>query len=277
MRTKQRIRKTSGCRLSSLVEFAHAMIDAGADMVVGRGLHPARHRGLQGQADLLFAREFHFRERSGQACSRPTTTEQARLSNDSLPSDYFSKRSKNDTVSFPADHRVLAVGGSASGLRQRSYVAGNPLASGVAWASASLAASVASRIRSPAAEADQIFKDLSSEAHRLAPPSATRTVLGRSPGRVTRKFHEFTSEARTVVRHHRRPVAHRGRGSAFKLIEATERRVDAGQFEIVFEQRPFARTNGPAPPTTARMLLHLQQDRELRVREAWARWCCRAS
>lgn len=39
-----------------------------------------------------------------------------------------------------------------------------------------------------------------------------------------------------------------------KLIEATERHVDAGQFEIVFEQRPFARTDGPSAADTARML-----------------------
>lgn len=39
-----------------------------------------------------------------------------------------------------------------------------------------------------------------------------------------------------------------------KLIEATERHPDAGQFEIVFEQRPFARTDGPSAATTARML-----------------------
>src|SRR4029453_10880259 len=39
-----------------------------------------------------------------------------------------------------------------------------------------------------------------------------------------------------------------------KLIEATERHPDAGTFEIVFEQRPFARTEGPSAATTARML-----------------------
>ncbi|HEY5759694.1 MAG TPA: amino acid racemase [Steroidobacter sp.] len=39
-----------------------------------------------------------------------------------------------------------------------------------------------------------------------------------------------------------------------KLIEATERHADAGQFEIVFEQRPFVRTNGPSAADTARML-----------------------
>jgi aspartate racemase len=39
-----------------------------------------------------------------------------------------------------------------------------------------------------------------------------------------------------------------------KLIEATERHADAGQFEIVFEQRPFARVEGPSAATTARML-----------------------
>ncbi len=39
-----------------------------------------------------------------------------------------------------------------------------------------------------------------------------------------------------------------------KLIEATERHADAGEFEIVFEQRPFARSDGPSAANTARML-----------------------
>ena len=39
-----------------------------------------------------------------------------------------------------------------------------------------------------------------------------------------------------------------------KLIEATERHADAGQFEIVFEQRPFIRGDGPSAANTARML-----------------------
>jgi aspartate racemase len=39
-----------------------------------------------------------------------------------------------------------------------------------------------------------------------------------------------------------------------KLIEATERHAAAGQFEIVFEQRPFVRTAGPSAADTARML-----------------------
>jgi aspartate racemase len=39
-----------------------------------------------------------------------------------------------------------------------------------------------------------------------------------------------------------------------KLIEATERHPDAGDFKIMFEQRPFARVEGPSAATTARML-----------------------
>ena len=39
-----------------------------------------------------------------------------------------------------------------------------------------------------------------------------------------------------------------------KLVEATEMHADAGRFEIVFEQRPFARASGPSAATTARML-----------------------
>jgi len=40
----------------------------------------------------------------------------------------------------------------------------------------------------------------------------------------------------------------------FKLIEATETQPDAGQFEVVFEQRPFAQATAPRTATTARML-----------------------
>jgi len=39
-----------------------------------------------------------------------------------------------------------------------------------------------------------------------------------------------------------------------KLVEATEAHADAGRFEIVFEQRPFARAQTAAPASTARML-----------------------
>ena len=39
-----------------------------------------------------------------------------------------------------------------------------------------------------------------------------------------------------------------------KLVEATEAHADAGRFEIVFEQRPFARAQSAAPASTARML-----------------------
>jgi len=39
-----------------------------------------------------------------------------------------------------------------------------------------------------------------------------------------------------------------------KLIEVTETHPDTGQFEIVFEQHPYARVSGPSEPTTARML-----------------------
>jgi aspartate racemase len=39
-----------------------------------------------------------------------------------------------------------------------------------------------------------------------------------------------------------------------KLIEATETHADAGRFEVVFEQRPFAQATAPRTATTARML-----------------------
>ena len=47
------------------VTFAHAMIDAGADVVTASGPHVlARDRALQGQADSLRSRRFHLRERN---------------------------------------------------------------------------------------------------------------------------------------------------------------------------------------------------------------------
>lgn len=98
--TRQLIRKISSAasRIRSRVRARHDRCRCGCS----RGPWSsclAGHRGVQGETDLLFARKFHFRERPQPADSY----ELLGLDGDSLPSDYFSKRSKNDTTRFPAD------------------------------------------------------------------------------------------------------------------------------------------------------------------------------
>jgi len=55
--------KTTEEPASFLRQFAHAAVDAGADMVVGHGPHVLGGRDLQGPADLLQSGELHLPER----------------------------------------------------------------------------------------------------------------------------------------------------------------------------------------------------------------------
>jgi poly-gamma-glutamate synthesis protein (capsule biosynthesis protein) len=85
--------------------------------------------------------------------------EKTALSNDSLPSDYFSKRSKNDTVGFPSDRKfwqsiiaevVYDNDRTLKGIRM------HPVSMGFGKARSRRG----QPYPSPANEADQIFQDL---------------------------------------------------------------------------------------------------------------------
>jgi poly-gamma-glutamate capsule biosynthesis protein CapA/YwtB (metallophosphatase superfamily) len=85
------------------VTFAHAMIDAGADVVTASGPHVLRgveiYKGkaiLYGLANFIFQNETLLRQ-------PPENYEPLGLTQDSGVGDFNDTRSKNDTIGFPAD------------------------------------------------------------------------------------------------------------------------------------------------------------------------------
>jgi poly-gamma-glutamate synthesis protein (capsule biosynthesis protein) len=88
-----------------VVEFAHAMIDAGADMVVGHGPHILRGIEVYKGKPIFYSLANFIFENDLVELQPADNYEKTALAHDSLPSDYFSKRSRNDTVGFPADRK----------------------------------------------------------------------------------------------------------------------------------------------------------------------------
>jgi poly-gamma-glutamate synthesis protein (capsule biosynthesis protein) len=89
-----------------LPTFAHAMVDAGADMFVGHGPHVLRgieiYRGkpvLYSLANFIFQNETLLRY--------PTDNyEEQSLGDDAQPNDYLNRRYNNDKSGFPADRLI---------------------------------------------------------------------------------------------------------------------------------------------------------------------------
>ncbi|MEJ0034969.1 MAG: CapA family protein [Gammaproteobacteria bacterium] len=87
------------------IEFAHAAIDAGADIVTGHGYHQLRgvevHHGkpiLYSLGDFIFENDLvRFQPADNYA--------KAGLGNENLVSDFYSARSNNDTGRYSADRR----------------------------------------------------------------------------------------------------------------------------------------------------------------------------
>jgi len=88
-----------------VVEFAHAMIDAGADMVIGHGHHMLRGIEVYKGKPIFYSMANFIFENDLVALQPADNYEKTDLPETALPSDYYSKRSKNDTIGFPADRR----------------------------------------------------------------------------------------------------------------------------------------------------------------------------
>lgn len=88
-----------------VVEFAHAMIDAGADVVVGHGPHVLRGIEVYKGKPIFYSLANFIFENDLVAFQPADNYEKLKLSGDALPGDYYSARSKNDTVGFPSDRR----------------------------------------------------------------------------------------------------------------------------------------------------------------------------
>jgi poly-gamma-glutamate synthesis protein (capsule biosynthesis protein) len=142
-----------------VVEFAHAMIDAGADMVVGHGPHILRGIEVYKGKPIFYSMANFIFENDLVALQPADNYEKVDLPESALPSDYFTKRSKNDTVGFPADRKYwqsVIAEVVYSNDRTLKDIRLHPVSMGFGQ----------SRTRrgqpypAPEAEAAQIFKDL---------------------------------------------------------------------------------------------------------------------
>lgn len=79
------------------------MIDAGAGVVVGHGPHVLRGIEVYKGRPIFYSLANFIFENGLVELQPADSYELLGLDGDSLPSDYFSKRSKNDTTRFPAD------------------------------------------------------------------------------------------------------------------------------------------------------------------------------
>ncbi|MDB6091874.1 MAG: hypothetical protein JWN85_4658 [Gammaproteobacteria bacterium] len=87
------------------VEFAHAMIDAGADMMVAHGPHVLRGIEIYKGKPIFYSMGNFIMENDLVDLQPADNYEKTGLNDSSLVSEYYDKRSKNDTVGFPADRK----------------------------------------------------------------------------------------------------------------------------------------------------------------------------
>lgn len=87
------------------VEFAHAMIDAGADMMVAHGPHVLRGIEIYKGKPIFYSMGNFIMENDLVDLQPADNYEKTGLGDSALVSDYYNKRSKNDTVGFPADRK----------------------------------------------------------------------------------------------------------------------------------------------------------------------------
>jgi poly-gamma-glutamate capsule biosynthesis protein CapA/YwtB (metallophosphatase superfamily) len=142
-----------------VVEFAHAMIDAGADTVVGHGPHILRGIEVYKGKPIFYSLANFIFENDLVQLQPADNYDKTSLPVTALPSDYFSKRSKNDTAGFPAERKywqsVIAEVVYAND-RTLQEIRLHPISMGFGQARTKRG----QPYPSPAAEAEQIFKDL---------------------------------------------------------------------------------------------------------------------
>lgn len=85
--------------------FARKMIEAGADMVVCHGPHILRGIEVYQGKPIFYSMANFIFENDLVEFQPADNYDKVGLGPDALPSDYYSKRSKNDTVGFPANRK----------------------------------------------------------------------------------------------------------------------------------------------------------------------------
>jgi hypothetical protein len=86
-----------------LVTFAHAMIDAGADLMVGHGPHVIRGIEVYKHKPIFYSIGNFVFENDLVLFQPQENYDAQNLPPTAQPSEYYSRRSRNDTISFPAN------------------------------------------------------------------------------------------------------------------------------------------------------------------------------
>jgi poly-gamma-glutamate capsule biosynthesis protein CapA/YwtB (metallophosphatase superfamily) len=163
-----------------VVEFAHAMIDAGADMMVAHGPHILRGIEIYKGKPIFYSMANFIFENDLVALQPADNYGKVDLPDSALPSDYYSKRSKNDTTGFPADRKywqsVIAEVVYATD-RTLKEVRLHPVAMGFGQSRTKRG----QPYPAPEAEAAQIFKDL----EELCAPFGTKVTWKNGVGTLS--------------------------------------------------------------------------------------------
>lgn len=165
------------------VEFAHAMIDAGADMMIAHGPHILRGIEVYKGKPIFYSVANFIFENDLVELQPADNYEKVGLGDAALPADYYDKRSKNETVGFPADRKfwqsVVAEMVFNTTDRSLKEIRVHPISLGFGQ----------SRIKrgqpypAPKSEADQIIKDL----QELCAPFGTTVTYKNGMGVVSWK------------------------------------------------------------------------------------------
>jgi poly-gamma-glutamate synthesis protein (capsule biosynthesis protein) len=142
-----------------VVEFAHAMIDAGADTVAAHGPHILRGIEVYKGKPIFYSLANFIFENDLVELQPADNYDKTSLPATALPGDYFSKRSKNDTAGFPADRKYwqsVVAEVVYDNDRTLKEVRLHPISMGFGQPRTKRG----QPYPSPAAEAEQIFKDL---------------------------------------------------------------------------------------------------------------------
>jgi poly-gamma-glutamate capsule biosynthesis protein CapA/YwtB (metallophosphatase superfamily) len=89
-----------------LAAFAHAAVDAGADVFVGHGPHVLRPVEIYKGKPIFYSMANFAFENETMQFQPAESFEEAGLPESALPGEYFDERSKNDTRGFPVDRPI---------------------------------------------------------------------------------------------------------------------------------------------------------------------------
>jgi poly-gamma-glutamate synthesis protein (capsule biosynthesis protein) len=143
------------------IEFAHAAVEAGADVVTGHGHHMLRGMEIYKGKPIMYSLGDFIFENDLVSFQPADNYSKTSLANDNLPGDYYSARTDNEKKGFPADRRywqsVIAEAVFAKGDNRLKALRLHPISLGWYDGKRSTRGQPAP---APKKEADEIFEDI---------------------------------------------------------------------------------------------------------------------